>query len=97
MDRPFDLTPYYGNCRNFTVMKFEYDEIKKISDNFFLETFQFLTTVETFSLRGNELERIPENFFLNFETLIKLDLSQNLFENISDLAFVHGTFLLIFN
>jgi hypothetical protein len=93
MDRPFDLTPY-ALCRNFTEMKFEFDKIEQISDSFFLDTFTFLWSVESFSLRGNKLEKIPEKFFQNFDLVIQLDLSENLFENISDLAFANGKFFL---
>ncbi len=91
MKNPFDLTPLTEHKSwYFTIMKFEYDEIATISDDFFLESFKFLKDLETFSLRGNKLKKIPEKFFRNFETINNLDLSQNLFENISDLSFISG-------
>ncbi len=97
MDLPFDLTPYTSingsGHRDFTIVKFEYDEINKISDDFFSDSFLFMRYIETFSFRGNKLKKIPDKFFQNFEYLVHLDLSQNQFENISDLAFVNGKFL----
>ena len=90
MKRSFDLTPYYAGCRSFVIMKFEYDEITNISDDFFPEKFVFLSEIETFSFRGNKLEKIPKKFFQNFKSIVNLDLSQNQFENISDLAFISG-------
>ena len=96
MDLPFDLSAYeWGGFyyRVFSVIKFEYDEIAQITDDFFLDKFNYLRYVKTFSFQGNKLKKIPERFFQNFEAIVDLDLSANQFENISDLSLTNGKFL----
>jgi hypothetical protein len=94
MDLPFDLSHFRRN--NFPVIKFENDDIEKISDSFFLDTFHYLSFVETFSFQGNKLKKIPEKFFQNFEEISNLDLSKNQFENIANMSLTNGKFIFLF-
>ena len=67
--------------QNITILKLEYNHLKSIANHSFVE--QDVKNLWRFSLRGNDLAQLPENFFENFTKLRELDLSENAFENFS--------------
>ena len=78
IDSELQLNPYR---KNFTILKMENNGIRSIASDAFDEWDA--ANLWRFSLHGNNLTELPQNFFENFEHLKELNLSENVFQNFS--------------
>lgn len=78
------------NCENIQYLTADYSNLKKIS----LENLKILSEL---TLRGNEIEEIPENLFASMESLKNVQLSKNKISKIDGQIFAKNLKLEIVN